>query len=306
MNQKSQKIVFFGNERLATGISTHVPVLKSLLKHGYYISAVIVKDEPSHSRKSRPLEIAEVAKAHNIPVLSPGNISEVIDELSALDADIGVLAAYGKIIPVSIINMFPCGIVNIHPSLLPRHRGPTPIESVILSGERVTGVSLMKLAKEMDTGPVYIQRTYNVPEKVSKQSLADSLNELGSDMLVECLPNILKNVLTPIPQKESLATYDNIIVKDDGKVDWRKSATILEREIRAYAGWPNSIAKIGNYQVIIKNADVIDTTGKPGDYVIEKDSLVVFCGHGSIKIKSLQPLGKKEMTVRSFLAGYNL
>jgi methionyl-tRNA formyltransferase len=306
MTKTSKKILFFGNERLATGVSTDAPTLRTLINAGYEICAVVLNNDKVVSRKSRALEVAEVAKQHNIPVIFPDKLQDEVETLAAYQADVGVLVAFGKIIPQEVIDIFPAGIVNIHPSLLPKHRGPTPIESVILAGETETGVSLMRLVREMDAGPVYAQRTIPVPGKISKQALCDELSKIGSEMLVQCLPSIIDGSLEPLEQDDSIATYDSLINKADGVLDWTKPATMLEREIRAYASWPRSRGIIGNHQVIITEADVEKTSGEAGDYVISGDNLIVHCGVDSLKIRRLQPENKKEMPVEAFLKGYPL
>lgn len=304
---KSQtKILFFGNERLATGVTTDCPTLKALIQNNYQVAAIVLHNKPSTSRKQRKLEIAEIAEQNNIPVIYPEKLAESIDELKLFGAEIGVLVAFGKIVPQPVIDIFPCGIINVHPSKLPKHRGPTPLESVILNGESETAVSVMKLVKEMDAGPVYAKRTLSVPSDTSKQALADSASQLGSEIIVQSLPQILDGTLKPQPQDEQLATYDQLLHKDNGIIDWTKSAEQLEREIRAYAGWPKSIASVGNHEFIVLDADVVNTSGKPGNYLATKKELVVYCGQDALQIKQLQPVNKKEMPVEAFLAGYSL
>src|SRR5438128_402621 len=139
MTKTSKTIVFFGNERLATGVTTSAPVLAALIKTGYKVAAVVTNYEVGTSRKSRDLEIAEIAKTNNIPLLIPDKLIEIKDQLSKFGASVAVLVAYGKLVPQEVIDIFPKGIVNIHPSLLPRHRGPTPIETAILEGDSKTG-----------------------------------------------------------------------------------------------------------------------------------------------------------------------
>src|SRR4051812_13795891 len=126
MTKQSPTIVFFGNERLATGVTTTLPTFRALLHAGYHIAAVVLHDNPATSRNKRPVEIIALAKHSNIPVLYPHKLADITDKLAALNADVGVLVAFGKIIPQATIDLFPCGIVNVHPSLLPKHRGPTP------------------------------------------------------------------------------------------------------------------------------------------------------------------------------------
>lgn len=299
-------IIFFGNECLATGISTTTPTIRGLVKAGFNVSAVIINNKVARSRNSQNPEIAKTVDELHIPLISNPSSDELKDLITKLSPTIGVLVAYGQIIPQGVIDLFPCGIINIHPSLLPKHRGPTPIESVILSGEEQTGVSIMKLSGEMDAGPIYAQRTIPVPDKITKQRLADNLLSLGSESLINLLPSILNNKTKPDIQENLAATYDNKIHKKDGLIDWNKSAKQIEREVRAYANWPKSTTVIDNHQVIIINADVENTTGTPGQYLATNQDLLIYCGQQALKIKMLQPAGKKEMTITAFLSGYRV
>ncbi len=304
MKKMSKKILFFGNERLATGVITGAPTLQALIAAGYEIPAVVVaQNEVGRSRQVRELEVATVAKTHSIPVISPADLNKARNELSAFNAKAAVLIAYGKIVPEAILNLFPHGIINIHPSLLPKHRGPTPIESAILQGDTETGVSLMRLSNEMDAGPVYAQKTVLLRGDEIKPFLATQLLNLGKDMLLEHLPGILSGELEPTAQDGSKATYDKLIEKSAGKLDFNKPATVLEQEIRAYTGWPRSRTTIGTTDVIITKAHVSDGKGKAGNLWIESKQLGVYSGEGVLIIDSLIPAGKKEMSAQAFLAG---
>ena len=150
MSSGGKKLIFFGNEQIATGTTTSAPHLRMLIEEGYEVCAVIINHEKATSRTQKQLEVVTVAETMGIPVLVPKKLRDITEELTAFHAEAAVLVAYGKIIPQEIIDIFPKGIINVHPSLLPMHRGPTPIESVILNGETQTGVSIMSLVKEMD------------------------------------------------------------------------------------------------------------------------------------------------------------
>lgn len=306
MKKMSKTIVFFGNERLATGVQTNAPTLQALINAGYNVAAVVSNFEPGQSRKARTLEIEAVAKKHNIPVLLPVKPADIIKELKGLDAEAGVLVAYGKIVPQSIIDVFPKGIINIHPSLLPLHRGPTPIESVILDGSKRTGVSVMALAKEMDAGPVYAQSEVELAGSESKQELVDRLLEIGGSMLIEVLPEILEGSVVALPQDDSRATYDSLISKQNGILDFSKPAVQLEREIRAFIEWPKSRTTIGDKEVVITAAHAIDQANKPGVAVVEAKQLMIGTADGSLVIDKLKPAGKAEMSAQAFLAGYRV
>jgi len=280
--------------------------LRALIDAGYEVAAVVVaQKEAGKSRKARPLEVAEAAKEHGIPVLAPDDLLEARDKLAGYGAQAAVLIAYGKIVPREVLDIFPAGIVNIHPSLLPKHRGSTPIENAILAGEPETGVSLMKLSEKMDAGPLFAQGPALPLTQVSKQTVTDLLLAGGIDLLLEHLPGILDRTATaPRPQDESAATYDRLLHKKDGVVDWHKSAERLEREVRAYAGWPRSRATIGKTEVILTKAAIADGAGTPGSVRTGGGKLVVCCGQGALEIERLVPAGKQEMTGQAFIAGY--
>jgi methionyl-tRNA formyltransferase len=307
MTKISETIVFFGNERLATGVKTNTPTLQALVEAGYNVAVVVSNYETGQSRNARTLEIHEVAERYGIPVMLPAKLTDITEHLRSFNATVGVLVAYGKIVPQTIIDIFPRGIVNIHPSLLPMHRGPTPIESVILNGDQKTGVSIMKLVKEMDAGPVYVAKEVPLKGNESKQELSERLLGLGKDMLVSSLPDIIKGNLTPKPQDDTRATYDTLLSKEDGVIDWSKSAAQLAREVRAFAEWPKSRTELGGKETIITEAHVggfskVAPQAKP---FITPDGLIgVLTGEGLLVIDRLKPAGKREMSSKEFIAGY--
>jgi methionyl-tRNA formyltransferase len=303
----SNKILFFGNERLATGVHSSVSTLQALLTSGYDVAAVIVAQaETAKSRQGRQLEVSVIAEQYGIPLLSPSDLVEAHDELASFGAKAAVLIAYGKIVPAAILELFPRGIINIHPSLLPLHRGSTPIESAILDGDTQTGVSLMRLSAKMDTGPVYTQKTVPLKGDETKQSLADQLAAIGVDMVLEYLPKILDGSAKPQPQDETAATYNDLIDKADSRLDWSKPAIRLEREVRAYAGWPRSRTALASTDVIITVAHVQKGQGQPGSPLLDSGQLGIYCGEDVLVIDKLIPAAKKEMTGKAFLAGYKV
>lgn len=301
------RIVFFGNERIATGVTTMAPTLQALVANGYDVAAVVIaQGDTGKSRKQRPLEIVEVAEAHGIPVLQPAKLSEIADQLKDLKADAGILVAYGKLVPEAIINIFPRGIVNIHPSLLPLHRGSIPLEAAILQGDTQTGVSLMQLVKAMDAGAVYAQSDVALTGNETKQALADQLLALGGAMLLEHLPAILDGSLEPIPQNEDAATYDARIAKNAGLLqqdDWDRPTVEIERMVRAFAGWPRVRTTIAETEIIITAAHVQAGSGMPGVMWAEGQSFGIYAKDGILVIDALIPPGKKEMPASAFLAG---
>jgi methionyl-tRNA formyltransferase len=294
---KSKRLVFFGNERLSTGLSsTSAPTLNALINHGYDVAAVISNYTEGRSRNARKLEIADVADKHNIPLLLPTHPKDIIQDIKSLNAEFGVLVAYGRIIPKEIIDIFPLGIINIHPSLLPRYRGPTPIEQVILDGAQETGTSIMQLVSKMDAGPVFVQGKVKLSGKESKEQLAAQLLNLGCELLIKNLPAILDGSLKPTSQNDSDTTYTNLISKDDGIVNWEKPAVQIEREVRTYYGWPKSRAVIFGKDIIITKARVAES--------VNDGRLVMPCQPGFLEIEELRAPSGKIVSGEEFNRGY--
>jgi methionyl-tRNA formyltransferase len=295
---KSKKLVFFGNERLATGVSrTSAPTLRALIDNGYDVTAVVSNYEKGRSRNARELEIAEVAKQHNIPVLLPAHLDDIKDDIKSMKADFGVLVAYGKIIPREIIDIFPHGIINIHPSLLPKYRGPAPIEQVILDGASQTGTSIMQLVLKMDAGAVYAQDKIKLTGHESKEELAEELLLKGVGLLINSLPQILDKSLLPTLQDESQASYTHLLKKEDGIINWEQPAKEIERQVRAYAGFPKSRTKIVSHDIVITKARVAKHK--------EDGGLVMECQPGWLEIKELIAPSGRKITGAEFIRGYS-
>jgi methionyl-tRNA formyltransferase len=294
----TKKLIFFGNERLVSGLKhTNTPILRRLIQANYNIVAVVASHTDGASRKNRQLEIQELANEHNIPVLLPNKPLDIFDKLVKLDADAAILVAYGRIIPKKIIDLFPKGIINLHPSLLPKYRGSTPIESAILNGDNTTGVSIMKLSEEMDAGPVYSQSTVDILPNDTKFSLYDKLVDSGTDLLLQVLPSILDGSIAPKSQDIAGGSYSRLLSKTDGRLDTiMHTASQAERRVRAHLGFPQSHIELSH------GVNVIITSAHVSDY--PEQLSVKFSDGKYLSIDSLKPIGKKEMPVKAFLAGY--
>jgi methionyl-tRNA formyltransferase len=293
----SPRIVFFGNERLVSGLShTDAPVLKGLLKEEYDVAAIVSHHTESRSRSARPLEVANIAKEHDIPLFLPAKPMEIYDTLVGLQADAAVLVAYGRIIPQKIIDIFPKGIINVHPSLLPKYRGPTPIETPIAQNDTETGVSIMQLTSGMDEGPVYAQETITLTSHDTKFSVYESLVAKSTELLLQALPRILDGSLQPKDQDDEKATYSQLLTKKDAFINPSVlTATQADAHVRAYLGFPGTRLTVGSVEVILTKTHVSDLA----------TDLSMECVDGKfLAIDILKPLGKKEMPVEAFLAGY--
>lgn len=302
----TRRIVFFGTEEFSA------TSLRALIAAGFAIAAVVTKPDSKKGRghKSVPPTVKVIAEEYNIPVWQPSKLRDITDNIKQLQPVTGVLVSFGKIIPQSTIDLFTPGIINVHPSPLPKYRGPSPIESAILNGDDATGVSIMQLSAAMDAGPVYSFVFHPLDGTETQPELYETLGTVGANELVRVLPQIMSDELQPTPQDESAATYCQLIQKQDGVIDWSKPAEQIEREIRAHKGWPGSRTKIGSIEVIITSAHAVPSDfGEPGDIEIEDDGpnvklLAIQAAYGYLCIECLKPLGKKEMPVQAFLAGY--
>ncbi|HET8690411.1 MAG TPA: methionyl-tRNA formyltransferase [Candidatus Saccharimonadales bacterium] len=293
----SSKVIFFGTEDFS------LPSLEALLENNYRVLAVVTKPDSARGRSKRLIEpaVKRLAKDSGIPVYQPDRLTDINDQLSELKADIGVLVSYGKILPVRTLNLFGSfGIVNVHPSLLPRYRGPSPIEAAIKNGDKSTGISIMRLTADMDAGPIYDQHTIDLTGSETKPELYDSLARLGAERLIACLPDILSGMLKARPQTISGVTYTTLLSKDMANVDpLTDDAYAIERHVRAYLGYPKTKLRLKNNVVIITSAKVVD---KKID-----DQLVIDCaGQTYLLIEQLVAPSGKSMSGQAYRRGYDL
>ena len=268
---------------------------------GIILSQTIRPKSRSNFRLS-PME--EFATNNAISLIYPSSSKDLEDTIKKYNVNMALLAAYGKIIPDSILELFKEGIINIHPSLLPLHRGPTPIESVILNGDSETGVSIIKLVSKMDAGPIYVQRKINVDPKISKQNLVNELSKLASTMLSEHLEDIVEHKLLPETQKDQFATYDNLISKENSILNPTKPANILEKEVRAYLNWPKSKIKLASLDLIITKSHVKSGSAQIGEMYINDQEIGIYTSKNILVFDKIQPVSKKELEPIEFINGY--
>lgn len=291
---KPISIVFFGSGPVAA------QSLK-LLKRNFQVEAIVTKPATYD-------EMADIIT--EIPVHAVANRAELdnLIDTKPFSSKIAILIDFGIIVSRSVIDSFPLGIVNSHFSLLPEWRGADPITFAILSGQTKTGVSLMLLDEGMDTGKILVTRSMAIDETDTGSTLTGKLIALSDQLLEEFVPPYYAGDLKPRQQPHpDRATYSRKLSKEDGVLDWDKSAEVLEREIRAFKDWPKSRTILGGKEVIITAAHVLPSHPagvKPGDIVAQNGGLGVITGNGTLWIDTLKPAGKNEMPAKAFLAGY--
>lgn len=304
------KIIYMGTPDFA------VAPLEAILKAGHEVTAVVTQPDrqKGRGREVQYSPVKECALSYGIPVLQPLKIKEkdAVEELRKYPADIFVVAAFGQLLSEEILNMPRLGCINIHASLLPAYRGAAPIQWCVINGEEKTGVTIMQMAKGMDTGDILLQKEVVLDEKETGGSLFDRLMETGAELIVEVLPKIEAGELTPVVQKEELATYAGKITKDMGNIDFAKSAVTIERLIRGLNPWPSAFTHYKGKILKIWEADVVSECANaenpvPGTVIaMDKESFTLATGEGALRIRSLQPEGKKRMSCAEFMRGHEV
>lgn len=289
-------------------------ILESIIEAGYEVTLVVTQpDRPSgRGGKMSISPVKECALRHGIEVFQPERIKnpEGIRKLSETEAEVFVVAAFGQILSKEILDMPKYGCINVHASLLPRYRGASPIQQAILDGEKETGVTIMQMDEGVDTGDILMKKTVEISAKETGGSLFDKLSDAGAGLIVEALKALEEGKITPIKQDETLSSHVKQIKKEMGRIDFSGDAACIERKIRAFNPWPGAFTTLKGKGLKIWDADVADESSKEaaaGEIVsVSKDSFVVNCGEGGLKINELQPEGKKRMKTGDFLLGYKL
>jgi methionyl-tRNA formyltransferase len=245
-----------------------------------------------------------------LPVLQPKRAREepFIQEIRELAPDLMIVVAYGQILPQGLLDAPKHGCLNVHTSLLPRHRGAAPIQWAILAGDAETGVTIMKMDAGLDTGPMLSQRKTAITAEDDSQTLHDRLARIGAELLLETIPRWVRGEITAQPQPEG-ATYARKIEKADGQIDWTESAEAIWRKVRAFTPWPGAFTFVeqasGQRMLKVWQAAPRGEAGAPGVVLAaDRDGILVGCGEGSLRLLSIQPEGRKRMTAQEYLAGH--
>ncbi|MDO5134440.1 MAG: methionyl-tRNA formyltransferase [Eubacteriales bacterium] len=303
-----RKIVFMGTPDFA------VEPLRAMIEAGYQVAAVVTQPDKAKGRSKSlvPTPVKEEAMKHGIPVYQPVKVRdpEFVRTLEEIGADVIVVAAFGQIIPRSILEMPPFGCINIHASLLPKYRGAAPIQYAVLDGEKESGVTIMKMGEGLDTGDMISRAVVPITPEETGGSLFHKLSRAGAGLLVETLPHIFDGTAAYQKQPEESPTpYAAMITKKMGQMDFSKSAQELERLVRGLDPWPSAFTHLGGKSLKVWKSQVEETEqkGEPGTvFAVDKKGIHVLCGQGGLILTEVQLEGKKRMDAESFLRGFSV
>lgn len=301
---KALRLIYFGTPEFA------VPSLRKLILSSHGPVAVVSQPDRPRGRGHHltPTATKTVALEHGIPVLQPEKIrtDEFLAAVQALQPDLGVVAAYGKILPEALLQIPRLGMINVHGSLLPRWRGAAPVHRAVIAGDTMTGVTIMRVVKELDAGAMFATVTRPIGPDDTSVEVEKDLAEMGGDLLVQVVDQIADGTASESPQPGEGVTYASKILKTEGLVDWSLSATQLHNLVRGLQPWPLVSARLGGTRILIHRSTVLpETTGVEGGTVVRasRDELDVAGGDGGVlRILALQPEGRRVMTPREFLA----
>jgi len=304
------KIIFAGTPEFA------VPALAALIAAGHEIVMVLTQpDRPAgRGMKLKPSPVKVLAEQHRLHVFQPVSLKpqEVQEQIAATQADVMIVAAYGLIIPTSVLNMPVHGCYNIHASLLPRWRGAAPIHRSLLAGDAETGVTIMEVVPALDAGAMVSKGVVPIGATDTTQSLHDALAAIGADLMVQAMHNLEVNGMLPsTPQDESLVTYAHKLEKAEAAIDWQKSAAEVSRQIRAFNPFPVAQSKLKDDVCRIWMATEHHSMEKPlaaspGEIISVQGGLLVACGQGVLNMMELQAPGGKRMNAQAFVQGHHL
>ena len=299
------RVVFFGTPAFA------VPTLDALLGSRHRVVGVVTQPDRPRGRGQRvseaPVKLRAVAAG--IPVLQPASLkpSEFLADLTAFDADLGVVAAYGRILTEAVLAVPRLGMINVHASLLPRYRGAAPVHRAVIAGDRETGVTIMRVVKALDAGPMMARVRRPISADETSADVEQDLAQLGAGLLVGVVDDLAGGGASEEPQNGADVTYAPRLTKDDSLLDWARPARDLHNQVRGLHPWPHAETFLDGKRLIVRRSAVPGEAagGPPGTIVAARgDQLDVATGDGLLRIVELQAEGKKPMRVRDFLAGH--
>jgi methionyl-tRNA formyltransferase len=298
------RTIFFGSPDFA------VPCLEAL--HDISDVSVVISqpDRPAgRGLAMRPPAVKKRALQLGLEVWQPAKVrtAQFAEKLRALDADVAVVVAYGRILPRAVLDAPRTGCVNVHASLLPRWRGAAPIQWSIVDGDEETGVTLMQMDEGMDTGPILAAASTRIERDDDAATLTDRLSKMGAELLREQLPRYVAGQLTPQPQDDRASTMAPLLKKEHGRIDWNKSSQEVHNQIRGMNPWPGAHTVLGERRIKVHRsvASTLDPEGAiPGEVIaLDPEGILVACAEGTLEVQELQESGRKRVDARAFATG---
>ena len=310
MKNVKTRIIFIGNPEFSS------IVLDKFCENGLEPVLVVTAPDKPVGRKmvltSPPVKVT--AQKYKIPLLQAEKIITTGGDLKNYNPDLIIVAAFGKILPKEILEIPKYGCLNVHPSLLPKLRGASPIQSAILNGEEKTGVTIILMTEKMDQGPIICSESYQIKPDAIYKDLEKNLAELSAKLLLRYIPKFIQGKTKATPQNETKATYTDVLTKEDGAIDWRKAATHIERQVRAYNPWPGAFCQFqetgkSKKMKVLKSNILVQTKHGPfgpvgKTFLAPDDKIAVQTGKDFLIITMLQPEGRKPMSSAEFLRGH--
>ena len=301
-------VVFFGTPQFA------VPTLRRLLDSTHSVAGVITQPDRPRGRgqKITHAPVKALALARGIPVYQPDRLKppEVADTLRGWGADLGVVAAYGRIIPEQLLTIPRLGMVNVHASLLPKYRGAAPVHRAVINGDSQTGVTIMRVVKELDAGSMFAQVTRPIGPDETSDVVESALADMGAELLLTIVEQLASGNAREEPQDETQATYASRLTKEEGLIDWTRSASDIHNRVRGLYPWPHAYTFFKGTRLIILRSEVADagaSATSPGTILrATSEAIHVATGDGELAILEVQPEGRRAMRAHDFLLGHRL
>lgn len=285
-------------------------ILKGLIEASYEVIGVYTQPPRPMGRgyQVTPSPVHVFADLHHIPVFTPPSLKDksVQKAWETLAPDVAIVAAYGLILPKIILDVPLLGCLNVHGSLLPRWRGAAPLQRAILAGDQETGITLMKMEEGLDTGPILLEERIPLDQTMTTPRLLETLTQLGVKTLLKALPLYQSGHLTPAPQPLEGITYADKVRKEEGRLDWRLSAALLDRKIRALNPWPGTWFDVGEDQIKVLDSLVMPSFSSLPPGTVLDDRFTIQCGEGALRVLRVQKKGKAPLETAEFLRGYAL
>lgn len=284
------------------------PALQAMIEAGIEVPGVITQPDRPAGRGQQPAAspVKRLALGHGLPVFQPAKIKdpEAVETVRRIAPEVIVVVGYGQIIPRAVFEIPPLGTINVHASLLPKYRGAAPIQWAIANGETVTGVTTMRIEAGLDSGDILLQRRFAIGPEETAPELAARLAAGGAELLIETLRGLERGTITPQKQNAAEASYAPLLKKEDGRIDWTRSAHEVANRVRGFEPWPGAYTTFRDQLLHVRRARVaVGEPARPGTLDVRGGALLAACGEGWLEIVELQPEGKKRQTAREFING---